>query len=386
MRKSSPYSGGPLRVLMVVPRFLPHVGGVEIHVSELSRRLVASGMKIGVLTTDDSRRLAACEQADGLEIRRVRPIRGSGEALVAPGLTRAIRPGKWDLVHIQHFHAVLAPAALWAAQRHGIPTIVTFHGGGQRHWLSLRRWPPRPATLAPLALDASRSFLRRARGLIAVANFEADALSSRTRIPRDRFTVIRNGCDLPPVAAPARVRDPRAPRVLSMGRLVPDKGHRRVLEAFPGLLSCRPGAVLWIAGSGPDEEPLKRRARELGVADHVRIASVPSSDREDLAARMAEMDILVSLSRFETHPVAVIEALGLGLSAVVADDRAGLREVALEGLARLVPKDATPDEIGRAILAEFDHPRSGSTSLPTWDDCARETHALYRAAIEGRAS
>ena len=48
----------PLRVLMVCPRYIPEVGGTEMHVYEVARRLSALGcFEITVLTTDRSRRL-----------------------------------------------------------------------------------------------------------------------------------------------------------------------------------------------------------------------------------------------------------------------------------------------------------------------------------------
>lgn len=373
------------RVLMVCPRFLPRMGGVETHVNEVGRRLLGMGWDVEVLTVDDTNALPANEVVGELPVARVGCLRSTGEALLAPALLRAIRRDDWDLVHIQHFHACVAPLALWAAWRKRLPTVVTFHGGGQRHWARLRLWPPSPAALAPYALDAAAPLIRRADALIAVARFEIADIARRIGVPEQRFTLVPNGCELPPATSPARSRDPAAPRIVSMGRLVAGKGHERVLEAFSHVLAQRPGASMWIAGAGPLEDRLRRQARDLGVEHRVDISAVPPSRRTEFAERLSAMDVIVAMSDFEAHPIGVIEALGLGLTAVVGDDRAGLAELAAGGLGRMVARRATPPEIASSILAAVDEPLTiDPVSFPTWHDCALGIHFVYQKVIDAR--
>lgn len=379
---SPPRTRTHFRILMTTPVFLPNMGGVEIHLREIGRRLIDAGHQVGVLTTDPTGAMPPIEYRDGLQIRRIKVVPHTGEARLTLGMGKAIASADWDLVHQQNFATSFAPTALWHAQRQGIPTAVTFHGGGNRAWMRVRRWPPRASTLAPMMLDASRPLLRRARALIVVAKFEIDDLAPRIRIPRDRFTLIPNGGDLPTLPTSDRVRDPDAPRLVSLGRLVPLKGHDRALEVFREVLAVRPGATLWIAGRGPEQERLQRRAVELGVADRVEISAVAPSERAEFARRLADRDVLIALSQFEAHPVAVMEALSLGLSAVVSDDRAGLRELADDGLAQLVSPSASPQEIAAAVVAQIDAPPpSPRPVFPTWDECAAQTLALYEQIL-----
>jgi glycosyltransferase involved in cell wall biosynthesis len=372
------------RVLMVCPRFLPHVGGVETHTYEVGRRLARYDVVVDVITIDETRALPPFEEIDGLSIRRLSSITASGEARIAPSLVKEISKGNWDLIHIQHFHAGVAPLALWAALRKRIPTVITFHGGGQRHWARLRLWPPQPTLIAPFVLDLSRFLLRKAHGLIGVAEFEIEDLVRRIGVPRERFTLIPNGFELPRTPRRVRMRDAQSPHLVSIGRLARHKGHDRVLEAFPHVLSARPRARLWFAGTGPLEEELRRRSVELGVADRVEISSIPSNQRDVLATRLIHMDVLVSMSDFEAHPLSVIEALALGVSAVVADDKAGLSELAGKGLARMVETHASPKELSAAILTALDLPTKGTLpTFPTWDDCARRICEVYDRAFAG---
>ena len=62
----------PLRVLMVCPRYLPEVGGTEMHVHEVASRLSAlASFEITVLATDRSRRLPRQEVVEGISVLRV---------------------------------------------------------------------------------------------------------------------------------------------------------------------------------------------------------------------------------------------------------------------------------------------------------------------------
>ena len=174
-------------------------------------------------------------------------------------------------------------------------------------------------------------------------------------------------------------------QIASVGRLERYKGHQRVLAALPHILLSRPDATLWIAGSGPYEGELRQLANRLGVADRVLIEAVPAGADEELAARLAAVDVVVLMSEFETHPLAVLESLALGRPVVVADT-SGLSELAAEGHARAVPLKSDPAALAAAVLAEAEQPtRSEVLLLPSWDDCAAAHHELYESVLRETA-
>ncbi len=363
----------PLRVLMVTPRYLPFTGGVELHVHEVARRLAQRNASVTILTTDPTGDLRAEERADGVEIRRVRARPANRDYHFAPGVSAEIGRRDWDVVHVQSYHTFVAPHAMYASRRAGIPYLVTFHAGG--HSSALRH------RLRPLQLAALRPLLAGAYRLIALAEFEAEHYSKLLRLPRDRFEVIPNGSDLPLVTPPSS----RPALIASLGRLERYKGHQRVLAALPHVARRRPDVRLWIAGRGPYEETLRRIAEELGVLDSVEISSVEAGDRESMARRLAAVRVAVLMSEFETQPLAALEAHSLGCRLVVADTP-GLHQLAEEGLARSVPLDSSPELIAAAILDEVEKPPPAErTPLPTWDQCADALLDVYAAAA-GRVS
>jgi glycogen synthase len=358
---------GQLRLLTVTPRYFPYTGGVESHVYEVSRRLARAGVQVRVLTTDPSGQLPAYEQQAGVEIVRVWAWPARGDLYFAPAIAGQIQNGRWDIVHVQSYHTLVAPLAMAAAVRAQLPYVVTFHGGG--HSSALRR------LLRGTQRDMLRPLLARAARLVALAPFEIDWFSATLRLPRSRFALIPNGADLPrplPVTA-----DPNVKLIASVGRLERYKGHQRILAALPAILEQEPRARLWIVGLGPYESALRQQARHLGVEQRVDIRAIAPTEREAMATELSRAALVVLLSEFETQPIAVLEALALGRPALVADSP-GLSDLARRGWARAIPLASTPQQVADAVLAQLRQPlKPVDIELPTWDRCANDLLGLY---------
>jgi len=362
----------PLRVLIVTPRFAPDTGGVEQHVAEVGRRLVALGCRVCVLTTDREGALPEVESIDGLTLRRVRAWPRNRDFYFAPGIFRAVAAsrGKWDIVHIQSYHTFVAPLAMLGARRATIPYVVTFHGGGHsspaRGLMRRVQW----RVLAPL--------MRRAAALIAIARFEIELYGSAFGVSPDRFELISNGVDVPSVK---KLPPPDDGLIASVGRLERYKGHQRVIAALPSVLAKRPEARLWIAGTGPFEQELRRQAEALGIAGRVEIRAVPPDERERMAQEIARAALVVLMSEYETQPLAVLEAVALGRPVLVADT-SGMSELAERALAVAIPLESPPGRLAEAIVEQLESPHQPPpTRLPTWDDCAGELLHLYRRVL-----
>jgi glycosyltransferase involved in cell wall biosynthesis len=364
-----------LKVLMVTPRYLPEIGGVERHVHEVATRIAASGeAEVTVLTTVRDGRAGVQREGD-VEVRRVPAHPRGRDWLFAPGIVGEIAEGGWDVVHVQSYHTLVAPIALATAARRRIPYLVTFHGGGHSQRIRNQARRGQRALLRPL--------LARAVSLVALAPFEIEEYSAELRIPAERFALIPNGVELP-LPAPAAAHNGRHqtghPLIASVGRLERYKGHHRVIAAFQHVLEAEPGARLWVAGSGPYEAELRRLAADLGIADAVEISAVAADERAEMARRLSQVDLVVLLSDFETHPIAALETISLGRPLLVASG-SGLGELAQRGLARAIDPELAPRAAAEAILRELRDPLSrAAVALPTWDECAAALLALYRRA------
>ena len=371
-----------LKILMVAARFPPFVGGIETHVREVGCRLVQAGHAVTILTADPQGTLPPSETILGMEVVRVRSRPSGRDWCFAPDILRFVertsRQGRWDIVHVQGYHTFSAPFAMLGALRGGAPFVLTFHSGGHSSRLRTAIRAAQCLALAPLA--------RRAARLVGVSRFEADHFSSAMHIDRDRFEVVPNGASLPP-PAPAMPSipcgRPDAPLVVSLGRLERYKGHHRAIEAFVHLRRAKPAARLRILGQGPYEPQLRRMVDRLGLSDAVRIGGIPAAARGEMAAALSEASVIVLLSDYEAHPVAVMEALSLGRR-VVTTDTSGFRELAGAGLVTSVPLNAPAGDVAAVLLREIAEGASSPAAtpwLPDWNECSDRLASIYRRAL-----
>ncbi len=370
-------NGKQANILMVTARYYPDMGGTETHVDEVSRRMVARGAKVTVLTTDRTGQLASDEQINGVRILRVRAYPAQQDLYFAPGIYAAIRNNAWDIVHCQSYHTLVPPIAMAAARRANIPYLISFHSGG--HSSPIRN------SIRDLQVYLQRPLLRGADQLVGVSNYEAAVFSKRLGVPIDRFVVVPNGSNLPKLTEPVSV-DTSKELILSVGRLTKYKGHQRIIEAMPMILKDRPDVFLRVLGVGPYEPELRQLAARLNIADRVTIGAIAITDRQGMASALAQASLVTLLSDYEAHPVSVMEALSLRRPVLVTAT-SGLQEIAERGLARSIPLTSTAQDVAAAVLDQLAYPMPlPDIELPTWDQCANRLLELYEAIIERRSA
>ena len=101
-------------------------------------------------------------------------------------------------------------------------------------------------------------------------------------------------------------------------------------------------------------------------------------EMHEMPGALARAGVVTLLSEYESHPVAVMEALAARRPVVVLDST-GFRELAEDGLVRAIPVAAGPGAAAAAIIEELDRPSPAEApALPTWADTTDALEALYR--------
>jgi glycosyltransferase involved in cell wall biosynthesis len=218
-----PTESSPLRLLMVAARCFPYLGGVETHIYEVGKRLVRAGVEVTVLSTDVSGKLPIVEEIEGMHIRRVRAWPRNKDYYFAPDLYRVITRGQWDIVHCQGYHNLVAPLAMFAAQRAKIPYVVTFHSGGDSSRLRKAFRSVQRMALRPL--------LARAELLISPSKWELEFFRDKLHLPDNQFVIIPNGAHHLSQSINSSVGIAEGTLILSIGRLEQYKGHHRLIAA-----------------------------------------------------------------------------------------------------------------------------------------------------------
>ncbi len=115
-----------MRILEVVVRYPPYVGGVENTVYHVARRLAERGHEVRVVCADEP--AGSPGRVDAVEVVRL-PWRGKiGNTNLARGLGAALRRGpRPDVIHTHLPTALFADAAAAASRDLGVPLVLTYH-------------------------------------------------------------------------------------------------------------------------------------------------------------------------------------------------------------------------------------------------------------------
>lgn len=300
-------AGPPIRVLHICRRFRPFPGGVEKYVHDLAFAQAAAGREVTVLTLDrdvagPTKGLAERETIDGLEVIRL-PGRGTPQFAVTYRPDRIWREiARHDVVHLHDLRFALTSGIVGAALA-GRPRIfhthgLIFHGAGGTR-------------LKRLAVRLYFGPLLRLAGARVVADSPTDrALLLRDAAYMDArtFTCLNA---IPLASLLALGRKPIAGRVVSIGRMVPNKALPDLVRALGRMPDIDWSLVL--AGE-PDPAEVARIegvSTELGVRDKVTI--VPGFVEEEMPRLLESAAVAAFPSTGEGFGIALLEAMAAGV-------------------------------------------------------------------------
>ncbi|MBY0284971.1 MAG: glycosyltransferase [Sphingomonas sp.] len=256
-----------------------------------------------------------------LDVRRPRFVNlpGTGGRFHAGALVRRLKPllaevrrdFAFDVIDAEFFFPD-GPAAVALGSHFGVPVSIKARGADIHLW----------------GQGATAAQVRRAGlaadGMLAVsAAMKADMVA--LGMPEDRIAVHHTGVDAARFGGVARgeakaALDIDGPIVMSLGALVPRKGHDIVVGAVAALRE----ATLLIIGEGPERAKLEAQIAALGLGDRVRLlGAVPHAEMGRL---LPAADVMALASASEGLANAWVEALACGVP-IVIPDIGGAREV-----------------------------------------------------------
>jgi glycosyltransferase involved in cell wall biosynthesis len=265
-------------------------------------------------------------------------------------------------------------AAMHLARRLGVPFSIKARGSDIYYWGDV-----------PGISDQIAAAAEAADGLLAVSQSLKDEMAARG-MPADKIRVHHTGVELErfrPVerGATKEALDVRGPLVVTVGALIERKGQIFAIEALKGL----PGATLMLVGEGPDRAKLEARARELGVANRVRLLG--SQPPEEVARLVAAADVMLLPTRAEGLANAWVEALACGTPVVTCDAGAAREVIDRPELGRVAARDGEAlAQAVREVLAaapDQEEVRQGALRF-SWERNAAELHEHLRALLPSR--
>jgi glycosyltransferase involved in cell wall biosynthesis len=291
------------------------VGGAEQHLLSLLPALRERGVDAEFLSLDaggDSGRFHRALDERGIPWSRVACGLDLSPRLAAD-VTRRVRDLKPDLVHTHMVHAD-AYGSL-AAHLLRVPFVSTRHND-DRYLLGPFRY-------------VDRGLMHGVRRIVAIS--EAVRLFHiEAGLPAAKLETIHYGLDETP-AVPSEVTPEQlgvpagAPLVLAIGRLIAQKDHATLLEAFGRVREAHPEARLAILGWGPLEAQTQEHVRRLGLADSVLLPG-----RVEPREWLERAEVFAHTSRWEGFGIVLLEAM-LSSLPVVATRVSAVPEIVVDG-------------------------------------------------------
>jgi glycosyltransferase involved in cell wall biosynthesis len=370
-----------LSILVVSYRDIrhPEMGGAEVIIHEIYRRLVAKGHRVTFLT-GAWHGAPREETIDGMSVLRCGSTYTFNWAV--PGMWKKLRGRGFDLI-VEDLNKIPFFGPWYQREVPVLANVPHLFGTTVFREASL------PIGLYVYLHERFIPACYRGSRFQVLSNTTRDDLIGRGISP-ERIHVIRCGIDHGTYIPPVREGTPE-PVILYLGRLKKYKGIELTIDALPRVLQDVPDARYWIVGEGDFRGALERKISAMGLSD--RVCLLGYLEGEEKLAVLRQTRVLVYTSPKEGWGLSVIEANAMGIPAV-ASDAPGLRESVRDGQTGfLVPHGDVPALAGRLSELLSDAAtwgRMGQAGIRwaaefNWDRMAGETEELLlRVVREGR--
>lgn len=324
-----------MNVALFVDVYFPFINGVVTHVSMLRDSLQKRGHNVLVVTADP--RLRHHTVQDGIlycPAIGIKKIYGFGMASpISRHRMAALKEFKPDIIHV-HDEFPVAVFGAYAAKKLKVPLVYTLHTMYDEyfHYAVSRQ-------LVPIAKQAFYRYIN------VFAN-RADVLISPSVKAIDFFReckvtkpveIIPNSIDTdkfdPDKFSLETIKKKRAILGIGegdlagifVGRLGREKSVDYLIDAWAEEFRDEPHFKLLVVGDGPERPVLEEQANNLGILD--RVIFVGKVDHADIPLYFAASDYYVTASLTEMMSISMLEAMSMGLPAIIRFDPVNKQQV-----------------------------------------------------------
>ena len=239
--------------------------------------------------------------------------------LFVPYIGRLYRQRPFHILRV-HSLRFTGLAAIWARQLYRLPVPIVIH----HHHLDIDRW----------TRLVDKRAAQRGDLIITGSHFAQEQVGARLNISSEKVKVVYYGVSQQYQPSPSRQKSKQAlgltekTVLLHVGSLIPRKNLLSLLETFANIQANHPQTVLILVGRGPQEAILRRKIKELGLEQVVKLAGFVPEEQKLMYYQAA--DLLVSTSLMEGFGLAIAEAMACGVP-VVATQVGSIPEVVCDG-------------------------------------------------------
>ena len=364
--------------------FRPHLGGLEEHVYQLSKRLVERGNRVTVITSNiglnryDIR--PEFEVIDGIEIIRCKAKPWLFRSLKLIGFKDKLKKVSPDIFHTHHPIPGVSDTTVFFAKSHGFPSIVTYHADSAED-----TFLNKTATRIYIHL-IGKKMIKVADKVIATTRSYAQT-SPLLNSFLDKVVIIPNGVDVERFSSSKGEKVRKKYNlydkfvIFALGRMVPYKGFSYLIKAMSYLPKKY---ILILGGTGILRKKLERLTVKYNLENRVIFTGfIPEEEKPEYYAA-CDVFVLPSVSRGEAFGITLLEAMASG-KPVIATDLPGVKEVA--GIGGMIVPPKNPKKLAIAIKT-MSHKNINSNKLRrlikkkfSWEKVVDKIVNVYKQVI-----
>ena len=339
-----------MKILYLIQRFLPYIGGAENHLHQIARRL-PSNYETSIITFGPH---SQKYQVSKIPVRSYQGFRihwGTGFTTLSHGMLKDLLRMKPDIIHAHTYGFAHTDLASFIGKMKNIPVVVTTHYDRSK-----------ADEVSKLLLRElydniiGRMTLSIANKILAVTNYEKNFLVSKFYLNDEKISVVPNGVEvdkfwnLPdPQAIISRYGLQKSRVALFVGRIERKKGIQYLLRAAPKIVSEFPDFKILLVG--PDwgyRNELKKIAKRINI-ENIVIFAGPLKELDLLKAyNLSEFTILPSLG--EATGLTILESMAAGRP-IVASRLPTIAEFVIHEKDGMLFEPGNPEKLANSIIS-----------------------------------
>jgi len=205
----------------------------------------------------------------------------------------------------------------------------------------------------PLTIPVFLALAHKACAIVTVSEYNKQFMVEKYCLKPEQIYVAYNGIQTAMFQPNHKPAGRSALRLVSVGRLVPIKGHDILLEALCRIREQGFEVQLRLIGDGASRSDLEAQAQRLNLLDCVEFMGAQAQDM--VCQFLNEADVFVMPSRSEGFAVACLEAMAMELP-VIASNVTGFPEAITDYVTGILVQSENPELLADAIIWMIQHP------------------------------
>lgn len=330
-----------MKVLLATGLYAPEIGGPATHTAILEREMSQFGIEIISVPFGSVRHYPKIIRHAMYVVALLKKVRGVDVIYALDPVSVGLPALFVAWVARKKFVLRVAGDYAWeqAAGRYGVTLFLDEF---------VKRMGEQP--LPVRVLGAFQRFVAKRADRVVVPSEYLKRIVETWGVRSELFSVVYTAF------APMRVKEDKeeiramlgyaGSTIVSVGRLVPWKGFRTLIDVTYKLSRDYPDITCVIIGDGPEHSALVAHAKERGMETHVRF--VDRQPKQALAVALSGADVFVLNTSYEGFSHQLLEVMALGVPIVTTPVGGNTELLTDEREGLLVPYDDTK-ELVRAI-------------------------------------